>query len=221
VLSMCVLALESSLLHSLTFVVTDAEGNGDSISSAVQAERIALLTSVLTQTQALPPLMPTAQPPHPRSHSLTPPQGQHPHMDIYAQAHSIHRSQSHLDLGQYTHSQPIYQTSGLPSPSPPIALVTPASAPHLHAPAPLLPSFLQQIVQSPTLSPASTSSADLSLDELDENFPLPSIGPTPQHRGHPSTARGSPSSIGLRNIWRLDGEETKNLSAVGLAQVMS
>ena len=30
---------------------TDAEGNGDSVSAAVQAERIALLTSVLAQTQ--------------------------------------------------------------------------------------------------------------------------------------------------------------------------
>lgn len=36
-------------------------------------------------------------------------------------------------------------------------------------PGPLLPSFLQDIVQSPSLSPTSTSSADLSVDECHTN----------------------------------------------------
>ncbi|KAF9025062.1 hypothetical protein BDZ89DRAFT_1161893 [Hymenopellis radicata] len=153
-----------------------AEGNGDSISAAVQAERIALLTSVLAQTHIQAPQ---------RSHSMTPPQVHRPFINtspphVRAQ---VHRSQSHFELGsQYasTHqaARPIYQTSG-----------------HVHAPAPapLLPSFLQDIVQSPMLSPVSTSSADLSFDEYDER-------PTTQHRTQTSAKN-------ISNIWKMDGEE--------------
>ncbi|KAF8901548.1 hypothetical protein CPB85DRAFT_1323395 [Mucidula mucida] len=153
-----------------------AEGNGDSISAAVQAERIALLTSVLAQTHIQAPQ---------RSHSMTPPLVHRPFINtspphVRAQ---VHRSQSHFELGsQYasTHqaARPIYQTSG-----------------HVHAPAPapLLPSFLQDIVLSPMLSPVSTSSADLSFDEYDER-------PTTQHR----TQSGAKN---ISNIWKMDGEE--------------
>lgn len=132
----------------------DAEGNGDSISAAVQAERIALLTNVLAKTH--------------RSHSMTPPQVHRPFIRSSSPAQvQVHRSQSHFDLGTQYH--PIYQTSGHG---------------HLHAPAPapLLPSFLQH---SPImLSPVSTSSADLSLDEYDL---------------HPEKS--------VNNIWKMDGDE--------------
>ncbi|KAK0476055.1 hypothetical protein IW261DRAFT_1491724 [Armillaria novae-zelandiae] len=150
-----------------------AEGNGDSISAAVQAERIALLTSVLAQTHDTLPA---------RSHSLTPPQVHRPFINTsppHARAH-VHRSHSQFELGTQYNAYPIYQTSG-------------------HAPAPLLPSFLQDIVQeSPMLSPVSTSSADLSFDEYEEHTTLPA-----------------------NNIWRMDGEETKSLAAFGASRKSS
>ncbi|KAF7297182.1 RanBP2-type domain-containing protein [Mycena indigotica] len=187
-----------------------AEGNGDSISAAVQAERIALLTSVLAQTgidstpsSPSPPLvhqlpaLPTG-----RSHSATPAHAHRSFVNV-TPPRGVHRSQSHSELG--SGSFPIYETSryhGQPSPlhrpvmmSPP---VQPLPAP---APAPLLPSFLQDIIQSPTLSPASTSSADLSFDEYEDNRSLSS--------STRSTFSGGDSP--LANIWRLDGEETKSI----------
>jgi hypothetical protein len=201
--------------YSSDSLPSDAEGNGDSISSAVQAERIALLTSVLAHSQALSQanLLQSAQP-QPRAYSLTPPQIPGPPTDFSNSRtlQSVHRSRSHFDLSHHhSHSQPIYQTSGRHgSPSPPGAST---ASLHLHAPAPLLPSFLQDIVQSPALSPTSSSSADLSLDEPEENLTLP-IGAVPRG-GQPSSTRESPSSMALRNIWKMDGEETKNLSALG------
>jgi hypothetical protein len=193
----------------------DAEGNGDSISAAVQSERIALLTSVLAQAQTLPPPSSYTTPlSHgPRSHSLTPPQYQTPFVDISPPPKShapVHRSHSHFDLGtRYVTSRPIYQTSGYRQSPPPSPSAAGDGAFHIHAPAPLLPSFLQDIVQSPTLSPTSTSSADLSFEELDDNAHSPAQPP----RGHiTSAAESSP----LGNIWRLDGEETKSLSAFAL-----
>ncbi|KAF8182961.1 hypothetical protein BJ912DRAFT_563945 [Pholiota molesta] len=124
-----------------------AEGNGDSISAAVQAERIALLTSVLSQTSLtggstldVPASVHRhgSSPAHgQRSHSLTPPQSRRPFIDLpsavpgphasHAQSQvqhaqgsslqvphsgshlgpslhrSVHRSQSHLALGQQYH----------------------------------------------------------------------------------------------------------------------
>lgn len=217
--------ISSHLLAVLMTTVADAEGNGDSISAAVQAERIALLTSVLSQSQmsstsSLPDIGPGYH--HlPRSHSLTPPQSRHPFVDISPpKTHApVHRSQSHFDLGQqYMNSRPIYQTSGHRHPSPPFAAAhrPPPSPLHVHAPAPvpLLPSFLQDIVQSPTLSPASTSSADLSFEEYDDRMPSP-IGST-HPRKRSSHASDSVQNLPLSNIWRLDGEETKTLSAFAL-----
>ncbi|KAG7447299.1 uncharacterized protein BT62DRAFT_931141 [Guyanagaster necrorhizus] len=154
-----------------------AEGNGDSISAAVQAERIALLTSVLAQTHDPIPV---------RSHSLTPPQAHRPFINTSPPQHSrghVHRSHSQFELGTQYNTYPIYQTSGHRE---------------LHAPAPLLPSFLQDIVQSPMLSPVSTSSADLSFDEYEERISLPT-----------------------NNIWRMDGEETKSLAAFGASRKSS
>jgi hypothetical protein len=80
----------------------------------------------------------------------------------------------------------------------------------VHAPAPLLPSFLQDIVQSPALSPTSTSSADLSFEEYDEITSPKSILP----RNHSDDDSAGSSPVG--NIWRLDGEESKSLSAFAL-----
>jgi hypothetical protein len=209
----------SSLLFAYYFLSnslpSDAEGNGDSISSAVQAERIALLTSVLAQSQALSPAnLPQSAEPQPRAYSLTPPQVLGPPTDIgnCRMLQSIHRSRSHFDLSHHhSHSQPIYQTCGRHgSSSSPVASTTSL---HLHAPAPLLPSFLQDIVQSPTLSPTSSSSADLSLDELEENLTLPA-GLVPRG-GQLSSTKESPSGMALRNIWKMDGEETKTLSTLG------
>ncbi|KAJ7147383.1 hypothetical protein C8R46DRAFT_548299 [Mycena filopes] len=117
-----------------------AEGNGDSISAAVQAERIALLTSVLAQTQGRqqaqqgqaqgqvsPPATPSHQHQHQhqhaahpigRSHSTTPAQAHRPFVNFSPPAPAptrlpVHRSQSHSELGsQYMQGYPpIYQTS--------------------------------------------------------------------------------------------------------------
>jgi hypothetical protein len=145
----------------------------------------------------------------PRSQSLTPPQSQRPFVDVSPPKPRgpVLRSQSHLDLSaQYADSRPIYQTSGYrqisPSPFPSSGI----AAAHMHE-APLLPSFLQDIIKSPTLSPASTSSADLSFEEMDETTPVPYRSP-----GYFK----SNDSVPPGNIWRLDGEESKALSGLAL-----
>ncbi|KAJ7058116.1 hypothetical protein C8F01DRAFT_307703 [Mycena amicta] len=202
-----------------------AEGNGDSISAAVQAERIALLTSVLTQTGLdSGPSSPSAslpqqqqQPVFPigRSHSTTPAQAHRPFVNFSPPPPTrggVHRSQSHSELG--THAFPIYETSPSgsfqrhqhSSPLQRPARMSPVAGPaylHAPAPAPLLPSFLQDIVQSPTLSPASTSSADLSFDEYEDSLPSSTR----------STFSGRSADSPLANIWRLDGEESKSLAS--------
>ncbi|KAF9460473.1 hypothetical protein BDZ94DRAFT_1265986 [Collybia nuda] len=188
-----------------------AEGNGDSISAAVQAERIALLTSVLAQAQKHPnPAQPSSQ--VPRSHSMTPPQQRRPFIDVSPpQIHApVHRSHSHFELGtQYANSRPIYQTSGHRQPSPLYSTGPNLRQMPVHAPAPLLPSFLLEH-ESPTLSPTSTSSADLSFEEFDDlsssNHTFP----------HANSNDDSVASSPLGNIWRLDGEESKSLSAFAL-----
>ncbi|KAK7055171.1 RanBP2-type domain-containing protein [Favolaschia claudopus] len=204
-----------------------AEGNGDSISAAVQAERIALLTL-------------------PRSHSTTP---AHPHrsfvdlspppprpQQLPASRAPVHRSQSHSELGSHAYGHPIYQTGGQqphlgprhslqhhPSPlsgqrtlsgsAVMDAMRVGAGSPvNVHAPAPLLPSFLQDIVQSPALSPSSTSSADLSLEEEYEYDGEGDSLPPSSTRSSFSQQQAAEASP-LANIWRLDGEESKSLVA--------
>lgn len=96
-----------------TFHSTDAEGNGDSISAAVQAERIALLTSVLAQThlgeESLRP-EPEAhvhQGPH---HSLPPPRlQQQQHSTIPRPNFPIVRSNPSAPLQQYGSAAPALQ----------------------------------------------------------------------------------------------------------------
>jgi hypothetical protein len=226
----------------LILLFSDAEGNGDSISAAVQAERIALLTSVLAQTHLASPAAAPASPshlhqhPHPigRSHSTTPAQTHRPFVNFspppppppqQQPRGSVHRSQSHSELGsQFMHGYPIYQTSPHqnltqqfqrqhhPSPLQRHTLSADASPVDVFAPAPLLPSFLQDIVQSPTLSPSSTSSADLSFEEYEESLPSSTRSTFSQSGADSVTA--SP----LASIWRLDGEESKSLAAFPLAR---
>jgi len=144
---------------------------------------------------------------------MTPPQHRRPFIDISPpQTHApVHRSQSHLELSaQYANSHPIYQTSGHRQPSPLYSTGYDVYHAPVHAPAPLLPSFLQDIVQSPALSPTSTSSADLSFEEYDEVASPQST--LPRSHGGDDSATSSP----LGNIWRLDGEESKSLSAFAL-----
>ncbi|KIK54597.1 hypothetical protein GYMLUDRAFT_76935 [Collybiopsis luxurians FD-317 M1] len=225
-----------------------AEGNGDSISAAVQAERIALLTSVLAhhpspaQHPSLAPLRTQVL----RAHSVTPPQVRRSFVDISppqsrGPGNVVHRSQSQVELGsQYTYekSLPIYQTSGHRRPSPVYSTRPSQPKPslsqqqqqlqhhlqiqqlqqqleqlQLHAPtpAPLLPSFLQDMVRSPTLSPSSTSSADLSFDEYED------MSVSPSRTSVTSRSRQTSSdSMKLVNIWKMDGEETKTMSAFAL-----
>ncbi|KAJ7777568.1 hypothetical protein DFH07DRAFT_766325 [Mycena maculata] len=213
-----------------------AEGNGDSISAAVQAERIALLTSVLAQTRigspgpaSAPVTAPAPSPPHlhaiGRSHSTTPAQPHRPFVNFSPPPPArgpVHRSQSHSELGnQFAQGYAIYQTPSphhiqhqqyqrqhFQSPLQRHTLSADASPVDAFAPAPLLPSFLHDIVRSPTLSPTSTSSADLSFEEYEDSLP------SSTH----STFSGADSVTAspLANIWRLDGEETKSLSAYTL-----
>ena len=80
---------------------------------------------------------------------------------------------------------------------------------------PLLPSFLQDIVQSPSLSPAS--STDFSLEDYGNEVEPGKLGKfneanAPYHgpRVHSSLALKSTTSLtNMFNIWKLDGNETK------------
>ncbi|KAJ3572193.1 hypothetical protein NP233_g3242 [Leucocoprinus birnbaumii] len=269
-----------------------AEGNGDSISAAVQAERIALLTSVLAQTELSQNspganLIPQPHPQQtlPRASSVTPPLGRRSFPDIQGsslqpqnsnrlavqpQPRTVHKSQSHHQLTtphaihqmqtppmppQYTASSPIYQTSGHRQPSPlystgpnkghsqgsdgslPQQRYTPSptssqrSSPReqiIETPAPLLPSFLQDIVQSPSLSPTSTittttSSSDLPFEDeyeevMNSRHTFPRIRGASESRsiGGSSDGGSSSSMMNVSSIWRLDGEESKNLNLLGL-----
>ncbi|KAJ7619428.1 hypothetical protein FB45DRAFT_158454 [Roridomyces roridus] len=199
-----------------------AEGNGDSISAAVQAERIALLTSVLTQTHiSSPSTSPSpSYPPVGRSHSTAPAQPHRPFVNFSpppAPRLPVHRSQSHNELGsQYNQGYPIYQTAPQRQYYPsPLHRSAEASPTDVYAPAPLLPSFLlQDVVHSPTLSPASTSSADLSFEEYEDSLPSST-------RSTFSSGADSVNTSPLANIWRLDGEESKSLSGFHLASATS
>jgi len=83
----------------------------------------------------------------------------------------------------------------------------------LQAPAPLLPSFLQDIVQSPALSPTSTSNSSVDLSSIEEYEDAPATRtPFPRVRGDSGSEMNAPVS----NIWRFDGEESKSLLAFPL-----
>ncbi|KAG1728853.1 uncharacterized protein EDB91DRAFT_1160580 [Suillus paluster] len=198
-----------------------AEGNGDSISAAVQAERINLLTSLLAQNQLPLASGPVSLPSQAsRSHSMTPPQRRRMFMDNIHQNQVPYRSRSHsnFDLStQYSDSQFIYETSAP-------RRASPSSFPSLgdledclpaNIPAPLLPSFLQDIVQSPTLSPSSTSSADLSPEDYDDSF---SSGRSSFGKER-ITTNDSSLNLPVSNIWKLNDEETKGIAGVALPNI--
>ncbi|KAI0351582.1 hypothetical protein OH77DRAFT_1498386 [Trametes cingulata] len=255
-----------------------AEGNGDSISAAVQAERIALLANVLTQFNALDLNGLASQPgqAQPQPPNSAPPFQVRTNVNMHAAglgmqgAHFGSRdsrdcspASEHfpllppLSLSDHEHEKdalPIYQTSGgrgvptrtgngpihngarppQPFGSGPGPLLT-SSPPASRT---LLPSFLQDIVHSPSLSPssASSSSADLSFDGSSEDAHYSSSAGTSTH-SHSRTGQqssggqqhglygasahnGSTSSFtslsgrsnGPTSIWRLDGEESKTLN---------
>ncbi|KAL4062609.1 hypothetical protein V8B97DRAFT_2026742 [Scleroderma yunnanense] len=197
-----------------------AEGNGDSISAAVQAERIHLLTSLLAQNQL------SLNQQHLTTHREVPVQLPQPRTSVQCQHIPVdkpppmqvpHRPRSRLDPRvQYPDSQFIYETSGSHSSSstsfPGLKeladdLPSPSDAPNL------LPSFLQDIVQSPTLSPTSTSSAELSIEEYEDTS-----SPQRSSLGRDRLVVGddSTSHSPLGNIWKLNEEETKGVAGVAL-----
>lgn len=113
--------------------------------------------------------------------------------------------------------QPLYQTSlgnvSSPSFAPGTATTPPAHA-ETSPPGPLLPSFLQDIVRSPSLSPAS--SADFSLEDYSNDEVEPgrlnkfNEANVPYRGLHSSLALKPTTSLtNMHNIWKLDGDETK------------
>ncbi|KAI0759085.1 hypothetical protein C8Q74DRAFT_1372951 [Fomes fomentarius] len=218
-----------------------AEGNGDSISAAVQAERLALLANVLsTEFNALD-LDGMSSPPVSRGpqHRQLTPSSAPPYSTRFVDGpdlslgNSLHDTPLLLPLALSEHdkiSPPIYQTSGdhmhvrLPRLHHPLPTSSPGETT-------LLPSFLQDIMHSPSQSPSptSSSSADLSFDgsSEDAHYVLtPGTHPLSSRYGHglygASSRKGtggnnsSYSSLGrssVASIWKFDGEESKTLSS--------
>ncbi|KAI9435606.1 hypothetical protein H4582DRAFT_663016 [Lactarius indigo] len=199
-----------------------AEGNGDSIPAAVQADRIKRLREALSVT--LPPSLSNLQtasldilPRSPVAHI------QRSHCR-YIDSHgsrtmcspalkSRDQIRSSVELGFHS-KDTIYQTSTAPVS---LSYSEPALLPLDNGSGPFLPSCLQDIVQSPSLSPTSTVSADLSVDEYVAS--PASAYSTISAKHHPNNERPlhvrrttSSVSLGLGNIWQLDGEESKALS---------
>ncbi|KDQ54481.1 hypothetical protein JAAARDRAFT_135150 [Jaapia argillacea MUCL 33604] len=198
-----------------------AEGNGDSISSAVQAERIALLASVIaSQTQPSPPtsigVSHYAGDVCDRASVSQPPPLERPSLFIdlsHPNSQPPARHQNEMSP-QYVNVSPIYQTSAHRRSTP----STPCSSTNLsfcdvsRGPEPLLPSFLHEIVRSPSLSPSSSSSSG-SLAESEDGLSHADVGQI--YGGEvPFIARESYTSLHGGNIWQLDGEETKALTSL-------
>ncbi|KAH9856451.1 hypothetical protein C2E23DRAFT_882502 [Lenzites betulinus] len=213
-----------------------AEGNGDSISPAVQAERIALLTNVLTQFGALD----LGDGPGPGPASASSP-AQPPFQHFPYAAPLAHDS----DKDAF----PIYQTSGGAHPHPhargtttiplPPARFLPGpglfptakanAAAHASPPGTrtLLPAFLQDLVHAPSHSPSSASSSSIDGSSEDAHYASSSgtsahshaqQGPygATAHNGNANTSTSSFSSLTGNtpgSIWRLDGEESRTLTS--------
>ncbi|KAH9960269.1 hypothetical protein BC827DRAFT_1370586 [Russula dissimulans] len=198
-----------------------AEGNGDSIPAAVQADRIKRLRDALTTTlsPSLPPIhcaaveypsqSPFAHIQHSNDCFLTTCRCRTSWSPALPS-----RDQAGGELGSRHSKDTIYQTST------PVSLSYRETVPFPieNASGHFLPSCLQDVVQSPSLSPTSTTSADLSVDEYiaspvsvysTGSAKLCTSGDTslPMHRT-PSSV-----SLGLGNIWQLDGEESKAFSS--------
>ncbi|KAH9993017.1 hypothetical protein BJV77DRAFT_999637 [Russula vinacea] len=196
-----------------------AEGNGDSIPTAVQADRIKRLREALTAT--LPPSSPAQN-----TASNCPPQSAYVHiqrpLDCYLNLRGCSSSRSSaLGSRDLSHSSvelssrykdTIYQTSTRSVSS---AYRVPAPLPIDNTSGCLLPSCLQDVVQSPSLSPTSTTSADLSVDEyIASPVSVYSTSSTKLCASGDRFLHRAPSSVSLNpsNIWQLDGEECKQLS---------
>lgn len=235
---------------------SDAEGNSDSVSAALQAERIALLSSVFTQQAhiTLPPPNQAyvSQPMVPRPFpSMPPPPSTSPNQRLTFAPYGTPSTSMRANLAvnsqmanqafvRRTMSTPdvpsisgniVYQTPTSPSTaSPPIYSDEKAEAIYAGQ---LLPSFLKDevkptCVRTPTsLSPSSTSSADLSFDEYEDDLPSPSsfidsatMFYAQQNAGSgalSSSASGSSSSLTLGgSIWALDRDEDKVWSSNAL-----
>jgi hypothetical protein len=184
----------------------------------MQAERIALLANALTSPSPLGGVgqlsIDTGIPMHARplrSAPLTPPMRTNPGFAASSTGFpQVSRSQSQFDLrSRYaparTHVvQPIYQTSGhVPSfPPSPMSDEFDFDLPHEAPGSAFLPSFLADIVDSPTLS-ASSGSADLSsLEEL-------SLGHSPAVSTRSIGDVPKTPAFVAANIWGFDGEERK------------
>lgn len=191
-------------------VFSDAEGNGDSISAAVQSERINLLTSLLAQNQ-LPLRTTPSSVDVPRRNTMTQVQHQRPSEAVTPPSRPSPSQTPLRTVTQYPDPQFIYETSGphrYASPLFPSMREMEGALP-VNAPVPHLPSFLQDIVHSPTLSPASTSSADLSIEEYEDPSPRPG-------RDQVVARDESASNFPFGNIWRLNDEESTNIAGIAL-----
>lgn len=189
----------------------------------MQAERLSLLTNVLNTTpiNAAPMArLSGGHSPRPPMRSMTMPHPsvQPPHQMAPTPIHAVTRSRSQFDLAaRYAHMSPIYQTSGNAQSTPvsPIALDSPFANRTKFPTPPLpsnahLPSFLHDIMQSPSVSPTSTASVDLFPEDA-ERYSSPIIAPQRRFYGTVG-ANGSSSSLGsVGNIWGMDVEEKKAL----------
>ena len=120
---------------------------------------------------------------------------------------------SSVELGLHC-KDTIYQTSTAPASLP---SSEPALLPLDNGSGPFLPSCLHDIVQSPSLSPTSTVSADLSVEEYVATPASAYSTISAKHHSNnerPLHVRRTTSSVslGLGNIWQLDGEESKAFS---------
>jgi len=229
-------------LRDLPPFTTDAEGNGDSISTTVQAERIALLANTIRgrEFHSLPPSPSSAVHERPLRRTSLPLQtlatAQQPSGDIcrYDGQHSLtlSRSRSHQadwflrprQLSPSTRSsgsdnpRTLYQTSlgnGSSVSFTPGTAANPPTYANTSPSGPLLPSFLQDIVQSPSLSPAS--SADFSLEDYsNDEVELTKVNEGGTNAPHPGPRLRSPLALksttsltNMFNIWKLGGDETR------------
>ena len=219
---------------------TDAEGNGDSISTTVQAERIALLANTIRgrEFHSLPPSPSSAVHERPFRRTSLPLQvlttTQQPSGDVcrHDGQHSLTLSRSRPNQADWflrsrqpspgsDNPRTLYQTSlgnGSSVSFTPGTAANPPAYANTSPPGPLLPSFLQDIVQSPSLSPAS--SADFSLEDYSNDevepgrFTKLNEGGTnisyPGPRLRSSLALKSTTSLtNMFNIWKLGGDETR------------
>ena len=202
---------------------TDAEGNGDSIPAAVQADRIKRLREALAVT--LPPSLSNLQTAsldiHPQSPVVHIQRPHYRYIDscaprtVCSQPALKSRDQirSSVELGLHC-KDTIYQTSTAPAS---LSSSEPALLPLDNGSGPFLPSCLHDIVQSPSLSPTSTVSADLSVEEYVATPASAYSTISAKHHSNnerPLHVRRTTSSVslGLGNIWQLDGEESKAFS---------